>query len=201
MSSGRREFGRSPAVLGRWITLNDVPVMIVGVNPKSFTGAQSTLPSDTPAVTVALAKGDNPDAVRQRQQLARKPGRLGQACTSWAARNGCERPRRAGGARHTVLRQSCARPSRCAPVKTFPGWYCATAAAAFSVRSEYFATPMSVLMMFRRAGASAGLRQHRQSHAGARRAAAARDERAPRAGRRARADLAADAGGEPSAGR
>jgi len=51
-----RAFGRSPTVLGRWIRLNDVPVMIVGVSPKSFTGAASTLPSQTPAVTVALAK-------------------------------------------------------------------------------------------------------------------------------------------------
>jgi predicted permease len=51
-----REFGRSPTVLGRWMRLNDVPVMIVGVSPRTFTGAASTLPSQTPAVTVALAK-------------------------------------------------------------------------------------------------------------------------------------------------
>jgi len=51
-----REFARSPAVLGRSIKLNDVPVTIVGVNPKSFTGAASTLRSQTPAVIVALAK-------------------------------------------------------------------------------------------------------------------------------------------------
>ena len=51
-----REFARSPAVLGRSIKLNDVPVTIVGVNPRGFTGAASTLPSETPAVIVALAK-------------------------------------------------------------------------------------------------------------------------------------------------
>jgi predicted permease len=51
-----REFGRSPTVLGRWIRLNDVPVMIVGVNPRTFTGAASTLPGQTPAVIAALAK-------------------------------------------------------------------------------------------------------------------------------------------------
>jgi predicted permease len=51
-----REFARSPAVLGQSIKLNDVPVTIVGVNPKGFTGAASTLPSQTPAVIVALAK-------------------------------------------------------------------------------------------------------------------------------------------------
>jgi predicted permease len=51
-----RQFGRSPDVLGRFIKLNDVPVTIVGVNPKGFTGAASTLPSEAPAVIVALAK-------------------------------------------------------------------------------------------------------------------------------------------------
>ena len=48
-----REFGRSPTVLGRWIKLNDVPVIIVGVNPKNFTGAKSTLQMETPVVTVS----------------------------------------------------------------------------------------------------------------------------------------------------
>jgi predicted permease len=51
-----REFARSPAVLGTPIKLNDVPVTIIGVNPKGFTGAASTLPSQTPDVIVALAK-------------------------------------------------------------------------------------------------------------------------------------------------
>ncbi len=52
----QREFARSPAVLGQSIRLNDVPVTIVGVNPRGFTGAASTLPAQTPAVIVALAK-------------------------------------------------------------------------------------------------------------------------------------------------
>src|SRR5215467_13118777 len=33
-----REFARSPGVLGMPIKLNDVPVTIIGVNPKGFTG-------------------------------------------------------------------------------------------------------------------------------------------------------------------
>src|SRR5262245_32540013 len=36
-----RQFARSPTVLGRSIRLNDVAVTIVGVTPKSFTGAES----------------------------------------------------------------------------------------------------------------------------------------------------------------
>lgn len=51
-----REFARSPAAIGRSIKINDVPVTIIGVNPKGFTGAGSTLPSETPAVIVTLAK-------------------------------------------------------------------------------------------------------------------------------------------------
>jgi predicted permease len=51
-----REFARSPAVLGQWIKLNDIPVRVVGVNAKGFTGAASTLPSQTPAVIIALGR-------------------------------------------------------------------------------------------------------------------------------------------------
>ena len=51
-----REFARSPAAIGRSIKINDVPVTIIGVNPKGFTGAGSTLRSQTPAVIVTLAK-------------------------------------------------------------------------------------------------------------------------------------------------
>jgi len=36
-----RQFGRSPAVLGQAIKLNDSPVTIVGVNPRGFTGAKN----------------------------------------------------------------------------------------------------------------------------------------------------------------
>jgi predicted permease len=50
-----REFARSPAVIGQWIKLNDKPVIVVGVNPRSFTGAKSVLESETPDVIVALA--------------------------------------------------------------------------------------------------------------------------------------------------
>jgi predicted permease len=36
-----RVFGRSPSVIGKVVTINMTPVTIVGVNPKSFTGAES----------------------------------------------------------------------------------------------------------------------------------------------------------------
>ncbi len=50
-----REFGRSLAILGQSIKLNNTPVIIVGVNPRGFTGAKSTIPTETPDVTVPLA--------------------------------------------------------------------------------------------------------------------------------------------------
>lgn len=37
----RRNFGRSPDVLGKVITINMTPMAIIGVNPRGFTGAES----------------------------------------------------------------------------------------------------------------------------------------------------------------
>ena len=51
-----RAFGRSPAVMGEWMKLNDKPVRIVGVNPPEFTGAKSVLETETPDVIVPLAE-------------------------------------------------------------------------------------------------------------------------------------------------
>jgi len=49
-----RGFGRSPQVIGQWIKFNGRPVMIVGVNPKSFTSAKSVLESADIMVPLAL---------------------------------------------------------------------------------------------------------------------------------------------------
>ncbi len=40
-----REFGRSLSVLGKRVTVQHVPLTIIGVNPRGFTGAESTLQS------------------------------------------------------------------------------------------------------------------------------------------------------------
>jgi len=47
-----REFGRSPAVLGQVIKVNEIPLTIVGVNPRGFTGARSV--QQSPDVFVPL---------------------------------------------------------------------------------------------------------------------------------------------------
>ncbi|ABF43627.1 ABC efflux pump, inner membrane subunit [Candidatus Koribacter versatilis Ellin345] len=49
-----RRFGRSPAVLGKTITLNLTPVTIVGVNPKGFTGARQVQSSSDIYVPFSL---------------------------------------------------------------------------------------------------------------------------------------------------
>ena len=49
----RREFGRSPAALGQTITVNQTILTIVGVNPRSFTGAQTV--QESPDLFVPLS--------------------------------------------------------------------------------------------------------------------------------------------------
>jgi predicted permease len=49
-----REFGRSPAVLGQWIKVNDTPVMIVGINPRGFTGARNVQASPDLFVPISM---------------------------------------------------------------------------------------------------------------------------------------------------
>ena len=39
------QFGRSPSVLGQTVTINHIPLTVIGVNPRGFTGARSALQS------------------------------------------------------------------------------------------------------------------------------------------------------------
>ena len=41
----KREFSRSPSVVGKTVTINHVPLTIIGVNPRGFTGVGSALQS------------------------------------------------------------------------------------------------------------------------------------------------------------
>jgi predicted permease len=49
----QREFGGSPDVLGQTIRVNQIPLMIVGVNPKGFTGTKGVM--ELPEVFVPLS--------------------------------------------------------------------------------------------------------------------------------------------------
>ena len=67
----RREFGRSPAVLGQTITLNQSVLTIVGVNPRSFTGAQSV--QQSPDLFVPLSMQPLVKPWGQRVSLLSQP--------------------------------------------------------------------------------------------------------------------------------
>ena len=49
-----RDFGRSPAVLGQTITVNQTPLTIVGVNPRGFTGADDSQASPDVFVPISM---------------------------------------------------------------------------------------------------------------------------------------------------
>jgi predicted permease len=66
-----RVFGRSPAVLGQTIKINDAPVVIVGVNPKGFTGAGSVQSvQESPDVFVPLSAQPLVDPIEGKPLLA-----------------------------------------------------------------------------------------------------------------------------------
>jgi len=62
-----REFGRSSAVLGQTITVNQTPLTIVGVNPRGFTGAKNT--HDSPDVFVPLSMQPVVDPKGKKESL------------------------------------------------------------------------------------------------------------------------------------
>ena len=62
-----REFGRSPAVLGQTIIVNQVPLTIVGVNPRGFTGAKNT--HNSPDVFVPLSMQPVVDPKGKKESL------------------------------------------------------------------------------------------------------------------------------------
>ncbi len=65
-----RQFGRSKAVLGQTIKLNDIPVTIVGVNPKGFTGAKNVQQSPDVFVPLAMQPLVAPHASKSASLLA-----------------------------------------------------------------------------------------------------------------------------------
>jgi len=59
-----REFGRSPNVLGQTIALNQVPMTIVGVNPRGFTGADDNQVSPDVFVPISMQPVIDPKGKR-----------------------------------------------------------------------------------------------------------------------------------------
>jgi len=82
----RRDFGSSPSVIGKSISVNMTPVTIIGVNPRGFTGAQSVQSSPDifmPLSMIPLLKGSmgetgtllsSPDLAWVQLMARSKPG-------------------------------------------------------------------------------------------------------------------------------
>ena len=143
-----RAFARSPAAIGRSIKINDVPVTIVGVNPKGFTGAGSTLPSETPAVIVTLAKATLVTPASNGQNWLANPAAGGDGLVVI----GRAKPGVSDRAAQTTLDAQYA-----AIVRTLVPMRAGDAVPALVLRDgsrgrfaqrEAFATPIAVLMMF-----------------------------------------------------
>ena len=61
-----REFGRSPAVLGQTITVNQTALTIVGVNPRGFTGAKNVHASPDVFVPLSMQPVVDPKGKKDR---------------------------------------------------------------------------------------------------------------------------------------
>ena len=127
-----REFARSPAAIGQSIKINDVPVTIIGVNPKGFTGAGSTLPVGHAGGHGHAGEGDARDARLQRPELARGSGGRAAVIVLGRAKPGVS-DRTAQTTLDAQFVTICPRAA-CRLARAIPcrHWYCATAAAACS---------------------------------------------------------------------
>jgi predicted permease len=141
-----REFGRSPAVLGLSIKINDTPVMIVGVNPRNFTGAKSALLSETPDVMVALAMQPVLTPASDGSSWLTNPSQW------WVNVLGRARPGVSVAAAQAALDTRLAAVVRATmPIRAgedIPRLVLRDGSRGLFEQEQVFAKPMSVLMMF-----------------------------------------------------
>jgi predicted permease len=141
-----REFARSPAAIGRSITINDVPATIVGVNPKGFTGAGSTLPSEAPAVIVALAKATLVTPASNGRNWLADPAAGGLIVLGRAKQGVSDR-----SAEATLAAQFGSVYRAVVPIRasdTVPTLVLRDGSRGLFAQQQAFATPIAVLMMF-----------------------------------------------------
>ena len=141
-----REFARSPAAIGRSIKINDVPVTIIGVNPKGFTGAGSTLPSETPAVIVTLAKATLVTPASNGRNWLADPAAGGLIVLGRAKPGVSDRT-----AQTTLDAQFVTIVRAVVPIRasdTVPTLVLRDGSRGLFAQQQAFATPIAVLMMF-----------------------------------------------------
>ena len=141
-----REFARSPGAIGQSIKLNDVPVTIVGVNPRGFTGAASTLPSEAPAVIVTLAKATLVTPSSDRRDWLANPAARSVNILGRTKPGVSERAAQAALDTRfsTIVREIV--PLHAGD--TVPRLTLRDGSRGLFAQREAFATPMSVLMIF-----------------------------------------------------
>ena len=141
-----REFARSPAAIERSITINDVPVTIIGVNPKGFTGAGSTLPSETPAVIVTLAKATLVTPASNGRNWLANPGGGGLIVLGRAKPGVSDRTAQATlDAQFATIFRAVV-PARAGD--TVPTLVLRDGSRGVFAQQQAFAAPIAVLMMF-----------------------------------------------------
>ncbi|HEX6973893.1 MAG TPA: ABC transporter permease, partial [Vicinamibacterales bacterium] len=141
-----RNFARSPAALGRIIRLNDVPATIVGVSPKGFTGAGSTLPSNTPDVIVTLAKATLVTPASNGRDWVADPASRSVHVMGRVKRGVSDRTAEAAlDAQFQAIVRAVA-PPRAGDV--MPRLTLADGSRGLFAQRETFATPITVLMVF-----------------------------------------------------
>jgi predicted permease len=137
-----REFGRSPAVLGQTITVNQIPLTIVGVNPRGFTGAKNT--HDSPVVFVPLSM----------QPVVDPKGRKGSLLNDnnmwWLNVVGRARPGVADAPAEAALNVELAAATRATmtvkPGQTIPRLVLADGGRGLNYAARMFRKPVYVLM-------------------------------------------------------
>jgi predicted permease len=136
------EFGRSPAVLGQTITVNQIPLTIVGVNPRGFTGAKNT--HDSPDLFVPLSM----------QPVVDPKGRKGSLLTDsdmwWLNVVGRARPRVADRQAEAALNVELAGATRATmtvkPGQTTPRLALADGGRGLNDAARIFRKPVYALM-------------------------------------------------------
>jgi predicted permease len=137
-----REFGRSPSVLGQTITVNQMPLTIVGVNPRGFTGAKNT--HDSPDLFVPLSMQPVVDPKGRKESLLNDNGMW------WLNVVGRARPGISSTQAEAALNVELAAATRATmtvkPDQTTPRLLLVDGSRGLNYAARTFRRPVSVLM-------------------------------------------------------
>jgi predicted permease len=138
----QRSFGRSPDAIGKVITVNTVPVTIVGVNPRGFTGAKSV--QSSPEVFMPLSM------IPLLRASSRSGPYLSSPTLFWVqlmARTKPEvSPEQAQAALEVALNAAIRGTIKVAKDETVPALILEDGSRGLNFTGKYFAKPLYVLL-------------------------------------------------------